>query len=253
VETDSTISATLQADMQGLTEVLTGLVEFWQGAGPAVMAGSVPIEAVKAISLTICRRAKLGMEVEDALDKIQAPQGGQASPEMQKAQQQMQDQQKALQQQAEQIAQKGQAVTDREAQLKETEADLDKQALDLKYQKQVLDMRESTENELRQLRDAAKDAQDQAQAKETMSEIENKMKDYQRLVDGAEAEWKLRNEAQAKGESKQAEKEDKSAEMLQRMEDRHKEIMEVMGKAIGAMTAPKTVIRGKDGKVAGIR
>lgn len=249
VETDSTIAATMQADMQGLRETISGVVELWQGSAEAVMSGAVPIEVIKAISLTICRRAKLGMEVEDALDKIQQPQGGQASPEMQKAQQQMQDQAKQLQQQAQQIQQKGQALTDREAQLKETEANVDKAALEVKYQKQVLDMRESAENELRQLRDATKDAQDQAAAQKTLREIEKKMADYQSMVDGAETDRKLHD---AEQDQKQ-ESTDKSAEIMQAVTDMHKEMMGQMAEAIKVMGSDKVAVRGKDGKVSGFK
>jgi hypothetical protein len=73
VETDSIIASTLQNDMAGLAEVLGGLVKFWQGAGPAVQAGALPIEAVKSISMTICRRARMGLEVEDAIEKMKEP------------------------------------------------------------------------------------------------------------------------------------------------------------------------------------
>lgn len=73
VETDSTVQGILQEDMTALRDVLTGIVQFWQGAGPAVQAGAVPIEAVKAITLSIARRSKLGLEVEDALEKMKAP------------------------------------------------------------------------------------------------------------------------------------------------------------------------------------
>lgn len=96
VETDSTVAAHIESDMTGLRDVLTGITQFWAGAGPAVQAGAVPIEAVKAITLAIARRAKLGLEVEDALDKIQPPQP------------QGQDQQAAQQMQAEQIKLDGQ-------------------------------------------------------------------------------------------------------------------------------------------------
>lgn len=73
IETDSTVAASIEGDMEGLRDVLTGIVEFIQGIGPAVEAGVVPIEAVKAILLTISRRSKFGTEVEDALDQIQPP------------------------------------------------------------------------------------------------------------------------------------------------------------------------------------
>ncbi len=74
IETDSTVAAHIEADMAGLRDVLTGITQFWAAAGPAVQAGAVPIDAIKAITLAITRRASLGLEVEDALDKIQAPQ-----------------------------------------------------------------------------------------------------------------------------------------------------------------------------------
>lgn len=69
VETDSTVAENLQQDMEGLREVVGGLVEFWQGAGPAVQAGALSIDAVKSISLVIARRARMGLEVEDALEE----------------------------------------------------------------------------------------------------------------------------------------------------------------------------------------
>lgn len=76
VETDSMISATIAEDMQGLRDVLSGVTQFMQGIEPAVMAGFMPAEAAKEIIMTICRRSKMGSAVEDALDKMQAPQPG---------------------------------------------------------------------------------------------------------------------------------------------------------------------------------
>jgi len=68
VETDSTVAEVLQQDMAGLKEVLQGIIAFWQGAGPAVQAGAVSMEAVKSITMSIVRRARMGLEVEDALE-----------------------------------------------------------------------------------------------------------------------------------------------------------------------------------------
>lgn len=112
VETDSTVQGILQEDMAALREVLTGLVEFWQGVGPGVQAKAIPIEAVKAISLSICRRSKLGLEVEDALDKIQEPQP-QGDPQMAAQMQQMQEQA--------QEAEKRAALVEMDAKTKEME------------------------------------------------------------------------------------------------------------------------------------
>lgn len=74
IETDSTVAESLTQDMEGMREVLTSVVEFWQGVGPAVQAGAVNIEAVKALTMSIVRRARMGLEVEDALETgMQAP------------------------------------------------------------------------------------------------------------------------------------------------------------------------------------
>lgn len=74
IETSSTVAASIESDMSGLREVLTGLIEFWNGSGAAVQAGALPIEAVKAISLEVVRRSRMGLSVEDAIDQIKAPQ-----------------------------------------------------------------------------------------------------------------------------------------------------------------------------------
>lgn len=114
VETDSTVAASLEADMQGLREVLTGVVQFIQGIGPAVQAGAMPVEAVKEIVMTVARRARMGSAVEDALDKMQAPKTG-GNPE----------QAKQMQQQMEQLQQENQHLKqDRQAEQAKIQADM---------------------------------------------------------------------------------------------------------------------------------
>jgi hypothetical protein len=84
VETDSTVAASVESDMQGLKDVLGAIAQTMQAFGPAVQQGALPVEAVKEILLTITRRAKMGNAVEDALDKIQQPkpqQGEQQQPD----------------------------------------------------------------------------------------------------------------------------------------------------------------------------
>lgn len=111
VETDSTIAASQEADMAAMRDVLTAVVQFISGIGPAVQAKAFPVEAAKEIVLAIVRRAKLGNSVEDALDGIQEPQTPQGiTPEqieqakqayeqqIQQLQAQMQQMAKALQQ-----------------------------------------------------------------------------------------------------------------------------------------------------------
>lgn len=119
IETDSTVAQSLQQDMAGLEEVLTAIVKFWQGVGPAVQAGAVTMDAVKAITMTIVRRAGMGLEVEDALESgMQQPQQ-QGDPKAEaQAQQAQHAQMLAQQQQAhdQQLAQRQQAHEEQIAQ-----------------------------------------------------------------------------------------------------------------------------------------
>lgn len=96
IETDSTVAASIESDMQGLRDVLTAVNQVLQGFGPAVQMGAMPVESLKEILMAVTRRAKLGNAVEDALDKIeqpkpqQDPEAGKAQAEAQAKQQQMQ-------------------------------------------------------------------------------------------------------------------------------------------------------------------
>jgi hypothetical protein len=94
IETDSTLSAIQDNDMDGLRNLLTGISELIQGFGPAVQAGAMPIEAVKELIGVVIRRAKMGSAVEQAFDKMQppAPPADPAQAEMAKQQAQMQAQ-----------------------------------------------------------------------------------------------------------------------------------------------------------------
>lgn len=100
IETDSTIAASMEGEMAGLTEVLTGIMQFADGVMPAIQAGMFPVEAAKEIILTICRRSRMGNAVEDALDKIQQPkeqEDPKAKAEQAKAQAEQQKQQADMQ------------------------------------------------------------------------------------------------------------------------------------------------------------
>lgn len=97
IETDSTLAASQDSDMDGLRTTISGIVEIINGFAPAVQAGAIPIDTVKALVGVVVRRAKMGTAVEDAIDKIVQPQP-QANPEAMKAQAEQQKQQMIAQQ-----------------------------------------------------------------------------------------------------------------------------------------------------------
>jgi len=109
IETDSTLSATQDSDMQSLKEVLTAMAQLVEGFGPAVQAGAMPIEAVKAMMGVVVRRAKMGTAVEDALEKMQMPKPG-ADPEQAKAASAEKQQQAQMQHEAQMQQMKDQSA-----------------------------------------------------------------------------------------------------------------------------------------------
>lgn len=74
VETDSTVADTMDPELTGITEVVRSLGEVFNGAAQGLQAGIIPVEVPKEISLAIVRRARMGMAVEDAIERIAAPQ-----------------------------------------------------------------------------------------------------------------------------------------------------------------------------------
>lgn len=73
VETDSTVAGTLNSDMAGLSQIMKAISETLTGLAPLVQSGALPVEAAKELVMTVIRRARMGMAVEDAFDKLQAP------------------------------------------------------------------------------------------------------------------------------------------------------------------------------------
>ena len=177
VETDSTIASSLSEDMKGLEEVLTALVNWINGSAGAVQAGALPIEAVKSISMVICRRAKMGLEVEDALEKMAQPKPP-VDPNAAKAQ--------ATQQAAQMKAQSEQ----QNAQLK---AQSDQQVMQMKgqFDQQALQIKQQGEQQKAQLQAQL----DQVRA-QTQSTIEQAQMDADVRVKAFEAQSKQQTEQQ---------------------------------------------------------
>lgn len=133
IETDSTLSATQDSDMEGMKEVLTGLAQIIQGFGPAVQQGAMDVGIMKELMLALCRRAKMGTAVEDAIEKMKQPPPP-PDPEAGKAQAQMQIEQGKAQVQM-QLAQQQAQMQDAQHQRELTaQAQADQQSAQLQAQ-----------------------------------------------------------------------------------------------------------------------
>lgn len=120
VETDSTIAGTLSSDMAGLSQVLTAISQAMTELAPMVQQGVLPVDAAKEIIMTVIRRARMGLAVEDAFDKLQAPKQ-QQDPEAAKAQADVEKTQAKAQADVEKTQAKAQADT----QVAQIKADLE--------------------------------------------------------------------------------------------------------------------------------
>ena len=135
VETDSMVASTIESDMQALGQVVQALGGFWQIAMPMMQAGALQADAVRSITQAICRRAKLGTEVEDAIDKMQPPPPPQADPLMQEK---MQLEREKMQMEGEKIKAEGAAVQ-MDMQAKEREHGYRMREIEAKSQATMID------------------------------------------------------------------------------------------------------------------
>lgn len=241
IETDSTVQGILQEDMTAMRDVLTGIVQFWQGAGPAVQAGAVPIEAVKAITLSIARRSKLGLEVEDALEKMKQPEATgdpRQAQAMQAAQQQtaqaMKEAQDAKMQAEAQTREANYARKDAEFAAREAKHEVDKAKFGAERtiaEKDLALQRDAIANEAQRQRLEIDRAADQAAA----------------TIDKAGSETRALDDKR----SAVSERENKDAQLVDLL---HGVLAanEKMLAGIEKMHGPKMIIKDKDGRPVGI-
>lgn len=89
VETDSTIAATQQEDVEAFVSTMGLLSDTIAKLWPMVQQGVLPFEAAKEMAMMVARKSKFGNAMEDVLDQMKAPEP-QQPPELQKAQAQAQ-------------------------------------------------------------------------------------------------------------------------------------------------------------------
>ncbi len=270
IETDSTLSASQDSDMQGLKDLLGGITQFIQGIGPAVQSGAIPIDAVKAIVLAVTRRAKMGSAVEDALDKMQAPQP-QADPNAAKAQADAQAQQ-AQQQHEAQLEQFKAGLQDQQhqrelaanAQSEQQKAQLQAQLQE--HEQQVQAQQIQHQNELEAQRELQRQQLEAAQ-EERKQALESERQAQQFEFD----KWKAELDASTKitvaeiAAKSAMDKTLATAQMTANNEvtedlggtpekvDPHTQTLQAIQSLIEQMGKPKTIIRGPDGRATGVK
>jgi len=246
VETDSTVAASVEGDMQALRELLGGITELVTGLGPAVQLGAMPVDALKELILVICRRAKMGNAVEDAFDKIKQP-----PPPAQE----QQPEDKSLE--VEQLRQQGeQAKTQFEGQLKQMELQHQSQSEQQKAEAQAMieKYKADRDSELEQARlafDKYKADLD-SQTKLAIAELQAQASKETTAM-GISAKDEA-NEYSADGTTKpKAGIEKIVASFTESMEKLAQAQQESTEKLAEVLTRPKTIVRGADGRAVGVQ
>lgn len=90
IETNSTVDSEATEDKKDMAEVLNAISQFLSGIGPLVENGTMPFEIAQGMLLTVVRRYRLGVEMEDSIKAMKAPQQGADPAAVQKQQQEVQ-------------------------------------------------------------------------------------------------------------------------------------------------------------------
>ena len=248
IETDSTVAASVEADMKGLSDTMNALNQVIQGFMPAVQMGALPVDALKEMLLTVTRRAKMGNAVEDAIDKIKQP-----PPPPQEQQQQdnsVQVKQMELQhiQQVEQgKAQLEQAKLQQSGQIEQFKAEQAKEMEQIKQQfaYQMEQLKQQAETERARMK-AEIDAQTKLQIAGLNAQAAEKpaVKIDSNLL-GEQVKTHI-------GEQMKSNADQSNANIVQAM-DKFSDMAQAMQQMMADMRRPRMVVRDANGKIAGVQ
>lgn len=261
IETDSTIAADQQADAENITKLLTGITQYMEGVGPAVMSGMLPKDAAVSLLVSAVRRFKMGREVEDKLEGMleQQPQQGPTQEEIAQMQEQIRAQveqemqaeretvkAEATKVQAErtglqtqqQTAQQGVAMERKSLEVERARFDLDKQAATLEVKAMLQDLEKRTA------------------ALETLEQRVQMVIDKAEMrgseVEGREGEAEER-ETKLSDAGKQIQEMVEGIAKLAEAIGKQSEDNEVQKQMLAALTAPKELVRDAQGRPVGVR
>jgi len=240
IETDSTVQADVARLKTNAAEFVQGFGGFIQAVGPAVQAGAMPMDVVADLLTAFARNFKLGRQAEDALERMgkiaaqPAPQQDQGAA----AEAQAEQQRAAMEMQAKQ------AEAQAKAQLEQEKLALEAQrlAMEAQIKEREIAIREA-EVALKAQSEAARLQDSQAARAEARQDA--LMPEREAVVQSNEGA--LNQLAMALASLGQ------SLEAMQQQQTNTAQIqLQAMAQLAQAMTAPKRVVRGADGRAIGV-
>ena len=248
VETDSTVAASAESDMKGLSDTMAALNQVIQSFMPAVQMGALPVDALKEIMLTVTRRAKMGNAVEDSIDKIKQPPPPPQEQQPQDNSLQVKQMEIQHSQQSEaQIAQLEQAKLQQSAQMEMARMQHEAQMkqIDAQAQAQIEQAKLSADADLQW-----RIAQLQAETSVVVARIAADQKTQSDTLKAQQAASAQAADAQGKAKEQAATDGGNAAAEMQKT---ILSAMQGLQSAVEGMNRPRTVVRDANGKIAGVK
>ena len=236
IETDSTVQADVARLKTNAAEFVEGFGGFIQAVGPAVQAGAMPMDVVADLLTAFARNFKLGRQAEDALERMgkmaaKPALGADQAAQQQAAEAQAEQQRVAMEMQAKQA----------EAQAK-VQIEQQKLAMEAQFKEREIAIREA-EVALKAQSEAARLQDSQTARAEARQDA--LMPEREAVVQGNEvALGQLAMALAALGQSLEA--------MQQQQTNTAQIQLQALSQIAQAMTAPKRVVRGADGRAIGV-
>ena len=236
IETDSTVQADVARLKTNAAEFVQGFGGFIQAVGPAVQAGAMPMDVVADLLTAFARNFKLGRQAEDALERMgkmaaKPALGADQAAQQQAAEAQAEQQRVAMEMQAKQA----------EAQAK-VQIEQQKLAMEAQFKEREIAIREA-EVALKAQSEAARLQDSQTARAEARQDA--LMPEREAVVQGNEvALGQLAMALAALGQSLEA--------MQQQQTNTAQIQLQALSQIAQAMTAPKRVVRGADGRAIGV-
>jgi hypothetical protein len=246
IETNSTIEADATEDKQLIMEVMTAMGQVLNGVGPLVAKGVLPFEAAQVMLLTVVRRFRFGVEMEDTIKAMQPPkpedEGG--AEQVKQAQEMASKELEMQKKQAEGDIKMKQM--DAEMALKQKDMDLQMREMQLKVDQEMMKMEQQRGQEQLAMRDQVHQVKTGADEKVRSAKDQLSKKEAQvaqsadsKLTSGVTSMAKTTQQVQALSQS------------LASIQQQASQTQELLGELLKVAKAPriKKAIRGKDNRI----
>lgn len=242
IETNSTLDPEATEDKQAIGEVLMAISQFFQSVGPLIQSGVFPFDAAKQMLLMIVRRYKMGSEVEGQLESMQPPPPPQGGEEAQKLLEERQKFEEDKQKAASELEKRKLELMSLQKELEFAKREAELEAAHVaktQAMEQAMEARQA-EMKLREIQ------------QETINTITQKLQEHRMGVrEEGQKQLMARQQEGQKQQAVQQKQEAKSKESGDAEGATQQLLIAALEKMAAALSAPRQLIRGPDGRAVG--